>query len=197
YRDASRPAVSACIDLRFMGLFDTVAEFGIAGSLNANYDLTIAPAWAWVAHAVALHERRWLFPLTIASDTEGYNIVEAPFIGAHADIGGGATRTDDGQSSVRGDLADVTLNWMLWQARAASLRFGTLAEGDREITNPILHDGRSSIARSLQNGDRRLNQADGSLLLDYQDDHDGLGRAQRAATEPMIARPENWRALNT
>ncbi len=197
YRDASRPAVSACVDLRFMGLFDTVAQFGIAGSHNANYDLTIAPAWAWVAHAVALHERRWLFPLTIASDTEGYNIVEAPFIGAHADIGGGATRTDDGQSSVRGDLADVTLNWMLWQARAASLRFGTLAEGDREITDPILHDGRSSIARSLQNGDRRLNQADGSLLLNYQDDHDRLGRAQRAATEPMIARPENWRALNT
>src|SRR5690606_30154324 len=85
YRDASRPAVSACIDLRFMGLFDTVAQFGIAGSLDANYDLTIAPAWAWVAHAIALHERRWLYPLTIASDSGGYNIVEAPFIGAHAD----------------------------------------------------------------------------------------------------------------
>lgn len=197
YSAASRPTVSACVDLRFMGLFDTVAQFGIGGSHNGSFDLTIAPAWEWVAHAVALHERRWLFPLTIAGDAGGYNIVEAPFIGAHADIGGGATRTDDGQSSVRGDLADVTLNWMLWQARAASLRFDTLPENDREITDPILHDARSSIARSLQDGDRRINGANGSLLLDYQDHHAQLGRTQRAATEPMIARPENWRALNT
>ena len=197
YRTASGPTVSACIDLRFMGLFDTVAQFGIAGSHNNTFDLTIAPAWEWVAHAVALHERRWLFPLTIAGDAGGHNIIEAPFIGAHADIGGGASRTDDGQPSVRGDLADVTLNWMLWQARAASLRFGTLAENDREITDPILHDARSPITRSLQDGDRRINQANGSLLLDYQDHHAKLGHAQRAATEILIARPENWRALST
>ncbi|PLC55633.1 hypothetical protein CR155_00830 [Pollutimonas nitritireducens] len=197
YRDGARRSVSACVDLRFMGLFDTVAQFGIAGSHDANYDLTIAPAWAWVAHAVALHERRWMYPLTIASDGGGYNLVEAPFIGAHADIGGGAMRRDDGRPSVRGDLADVTLNWMLWQARAASLRFGTLAEGDREISDPILHDGRSSIARTIQNGDRRIDQADGSLLLDYQDDHGQIGHTQRAATESMIARPENWRTLDT
>src|SRR3546814_9446333 len=77
-----------------MGLFDTVAQFGLLGAQNANYELTIAAAWEWVAHAVALHERRWLFPLT-STDNGGGNIIEAPFIGAHADIGGGITVKED------------------------------------------------------------------------------------------------------
>src|SRR5690606_29892927 len=134
YLDEARGRITACVDLRFMGLFDTVAQFGLAGSHNANYDLSIAAAWEWVAHAVALHERRWMFPVVSAADADGHNIVEAPFIGAHADIGGGTLYEDDGQPKTRGDLADVALNWMLWQARAATLRFGTLAPAHRVIT---------------------------------------------------------------
>src|SRR5699024_4238213 len=64
--EANDPAhghVSACVDLRFMGLFDSVAQFGVAGSQNYMYDLDVSAAWQWIAHAVALHEHRWDFPL--------------------------------------------------------------------------------------------------------------------------------------
>lgn len=194
YNDTLRGPINACVDLRFMGLFDTVAQFGVAGSANANYDLTIAPAWEWVAHAVALHERRWTFPLTAAGDADGTNIVEAPFIGAHADIGGGALRSSDGEPTRRGDLSDVALNWMLWQARAASLNFDLANPDDREITVPILHDERAAAIRSIQDGDRSVQRATGAILHDYQDDHAQLGRDVRSRTEALIDRYKNWRA---
>src|SRR3546814_9622127 len=62
--------------MRFMGLFDTVAQFGPLGARTSNYDLTVAQGWQWVAHAVALHEHRWTFPLTLALDADGHNVVE-------------------------------------------------------------------------------------------------------------------------
>jgi len=196
YADAQRGTITACVDLRFMGLFDTVAQFGLLGAQDANYDLSIASAWEWVAHAVALHERRWLFPL-VSAGALGGNIVEAPFIGAHADIGGGIFVDADGQAGSRGDLSDVALNWMLWQARAASVRLADGTEDDRQITVPILHDERAPLLRSAQNGDRRVNAPDGSKLLDYQDDHARLGRAARDATEAFITRIDNWRRSDT
>ncbi|NYT61548.1 DUF2235 domain-containing protein [Alcaligenaceae bacterium] len=194
YNDRLRGLITACVDLRFMGLFDTVAQFGIAGSDNANYDLTIAPAWEWVAHAVALHERRWLFPLVSAADTQGNNIIEAPFIGAHADIGGGVLQDDAGQAFPAGDLADVALNWMLWQARAASLRFNNGPASDHEISNPVLHDERSTLLRSIQDGDRSIQTGAGTLLHNYQHEHEKLGGRQRAETEKLIQRPDDWRS---
>jgi RHS repeat-associated protein len=193
YHDSVRGLVTACVDLRFMGLFDTVAQFGLAGSRNSNYDLSIASAWQWVAHAVALHERRWLFPLTSVQHGLSENTVEAPFIGAHADIGGGALMLDDGTMGSRGDLSDVALNWMIWQARAASLRFGDVAAHDAEISDPILHDLRSPALRSVQDGDRRVDGPGGTLMYGYQHDHPGLGSAQRQDVEALIARVENWR----
>ncbi|UHL63396.1 DUF2235 domain-containing protein [Paralcaligenes sp. KSB-10] len=197
YTDSARGLISACVDLRFMGLFDTVAQFGLAGMHNTSYDLSIAAAWEWVAHAVALQERRWLFPLTTAADSLGNNTIEAPFVGAHADIGGGLAIDDEGRPNSRGDLSDVALNWMLWQARAASLRFDTAPLADREITEPILHDQRSALARSAQNGDRAVDAADGSTQLTYQDDHPQLGRARREVTEQLIRRIQDWRRSDT
>lgn len=194
YNDSRRGLITACVDLRFIGLFDTVAQFGVAGSHNANYDLTIASAWEWVAHAVALHERRWLFPLISAADTRGDNTIEAPFIGAHADIGGGALPGDNDPSSPIGDLADVALNWMLWQARAASLRFDSGPASDREISNPIVHDERSALLRSIQDGDRSIHTAAGRPLHNYQNDHPQLGSRPRAETEKLIQRAEDWRS---
>lgn len=192
YLDPQRGLVTACVDLRFMGLFDTVAQFGLAGSQNALYDLSIASAWQWVAHAVALNERRVLFPLSAAADTGGSNVIEAPFIGAHADIGGGLALNST-SSAAQADLSDVALNWMLWQARAATLRFGTIPNDDKIIVNPILHDERAPLLRSVQDSDRRVDAATGVLLHHYQDDHTRLGSAQRASAEAAILRHPNWR----
>lgn len=197
YTDGARGLVTACVDLRFMGLFDTVAQFGLAGIDNTQYDLSIASAWGWVAHAVALQERRWLYPLVSAAGGPGGNTVEAPFIGAHADIGGGVDVDDAGQPNSRGDLSDVALNWMLWQARAASLRFDTAPLSDREVTAPILHDQRSALARSVQDGDRRADGQDGSARWPNQDDHPQLGSLQRNTTEELIQRIANWRITLT
>ncbi|NYT84504.1 phospholipase effector Tle1 domain-containing protein [Pollutimonas harenae] len=195
YHDKQRGRVSACVDLRFMGLFDTVAQFGLAGSQNKLYDLSIPAAWGWVAHAVALHERRWAFPLTSAADTQGSNTIEAPFVGAHADIGGGVLRTPGNETAEpAGDLADVALNWMLWQARAATLRFDLSDPADRQITQPTLHDQRSILTRSVQDGDRSVNGADGTQTHYYQDSHPTLGRQQRDDTEALITRRPNWRS---
>src|SRR5690606_26330719 len=101
--------------------FDSVAQFGLHGVLNTQYDFSISAAWGWVAHAIALHERRWFFPL-LATAQEGVdNIVEAPFVGAHADIGGGVPYRQRASAHAYGDLSDIALNWMLWQANAASV----------------------------------------------------------------------------
>src|SRR5690606_14523702 len=134
------------------------------------YDFSISAAWSWVAHAVALHERRSLFPLLAAYDTPD-NVIEAPFIGAHADIGGGVPAQSRDPAETHGDLSDVALNWMLWQARAATVPLGALAPGQAVVTHPILHDPRPSLARILQDGDRRVDGSDGRMQHDRQDNH--------------------------
>jgi RHS repeat-associated protein len=183
--------LQVCLDLRFMGLFDTVAQFGINGSRNTLYNLTLSSAWQWIAHAVALQERRWLFPLSSAGDTHAANVVEAPFVGAHADIGGGYLTIDDHGAPRGGDLSDVALNWMVWQARATQTDF-RLADADRDITTPYLHDERSSTLRYLVNGDRAVLNADGTHALNYQHEHAVLGERARLATEAFIARHADW-----
>lgn len=193
YTDSKRGLVTACVDLRFMGLFDTVAQFGLMGKKDDLYDLSIAAAWQWVAHAVALNERRVLFPLGAAADTGGSNVIEAPFIGSHADIGGGLDLSEINQNGPYADLSDVALNWMLWQARAATLRFGDIPNDDKIIVNPILHDERAPLLRSIQDGDRRVNSANGALLHHYQDEHARLGSEQRASAEAAVIRNPDWR----
>ncbi|OWT63488.1 phospholipase effector Tle1 domain-containing protein [Candidimonas nitroreducens] len=194
YQDTDLGLVTACVDLRFMGLFDTVAQFGLDGVANQLYDLSISAAWQWVAHAVALQEYRWMFPLTSVAGAPGGNAVEAPFIGAHSDIGGGLAIDENDNYATRGDLSDVALNWMLWQARAALVRFDTPPSADRRITEPILHDQRSSIVRTLYDGDRAVQTAAGTTQYARQDEHPDLGRERREATEQFIARLEGWHA---
>ena len=177
--------VTHCVDLRFMGLFDTVAQFNALGAGNAAFDLTIAPAWKWVAHAVALHERRWLFPLTSAQGTS--NVIERPFVGAHADIGGGYLTPQASPGSTPGDLSQVALAWMQWQARAAGVAIDG-AGGIASVRLPVIHDERAVFSRRAQNSDRRVNRADGSRWVSYQDDLPVMGRELRREVETFIAR---------
>ncbi|MFT0532177.1 phospholipase effector Tle1 domain-containing protein [Castellaniella hirudinis] len=188
YDDPLRGAIGLCVDLRFLGLFDTVAQFGLLGAANAGYDLNISDAWSRVAHAVATHEMRSLFPLVTARGAA--NTIEAPFIGAHADIGGGSLLDDSGQAQPRGDLSDVALNWMAWQAMAAQVPMGPLAAADRQVTHPLLHDERIPALRLLD-ADRDLQDAQ-TRSLGPQGADARLGAGQRALFETFIQRLGHW-----
>jgi len=183
-----RGMLSSCVDLRFMGLFDTVAQFNVLGAGNAAFDLSIAPAWKWVAHAVALHEHRWLFPLTSARGTQvGGNVVERAFVGAHADIGGGYLTREASPGSTPGDLSQVALAWMHWQAKAAGVPLG-VGPAAASVTRPIVHDERAVFARTVQRGDRRVSQPDGRLWVNYQDHAPAMGAEVRHDVESLLAR---------
>ncbi|MCP1681551.1 T6SS phospholipase effector Tle1-like catalytic domain-containing protein [Kerstersia gyiorum] len=181
--------VSACVDLRFMGLFDTVAQFGVNGRDNADYLLGASPAWQWIAHAVALNEHRYLFPLNSLAQGQG-NLVEMPFIGAHADIGGGYLSRDT-PDATRGDLSDVALAWMHWQARAAGVPLAPLPEAQATVSQPLLHDERNVFYRKTGQ-DRPVRHADGSPWLHSQAEHPGLGATGRNEVEAFIERLPDW-----
>ena len=82
----------AAVKIRFMGLWDVVGEFGAPGRfVNAGHDLHFPPNVTHCYHAMALDERRLLFPLTRlghALDPTG-RLREVWFRGVHSDVGGG------------------------------------------------------------------------------------------------------------
>jgi RHS repeat-associated protein len=131
-RDGSFSRQGVCLSLRFVGLWDTVAQFGVSGMSNAAWRLSVPAEAAYAAHAVALNEHRTLFPgeSIVGSPLAGVRI-ERGFVGAHSDVGG---------SYAEGDLADVALVWMHDQARRAGLRMATLPSEFTRVTNPLLHD---------------------------------------------------------
>ncbi|NEN75850.1 hypothetical protein F9B74_05860 [Pelistega sp. NLN82] len=130
-------SIQTCVDLRFIGLFDAVAQFGANGISNIEHIYTAQPSWELIAHAVALNEYRSLFPFTtyktsrIKNPTgdpnnpymivENPNVIEQGFLGNHTDIGGG-TKYDDidnkynPKKDIPGDLGNITLAWMHTQA---------------------------------------------------------------------------------
>src|SRR5690606_4097062 len=111
------------------------------------------------------------------------------------DIGGGVLRSPGNETAdTTGDLADGALDWMLWQARAATLRFDLSHPADRQITQLTLPDRRSTLARSVPHGDRSIRDADRAPPQYHQDSHPAWGRRQRDTTEALITRRPNWRS---
>lgn len=189
YQHPQRGQLAMCVQLRFMGLFDTVAQFGLSGSANHLYDLSISPVWGWVAHAVALNEHRWMFPLYSLDVAANLNRLEQAFIGAHSDIGGG----HDLLEPQPGDLSRVALMWMLWQARGVGLNFRDLPNDDTTVSDPILHDERSALERYLLNSDRRVQSPSHPANNLYQYDHPELGKTVRDQVEAFLRRFDDWR----
>ena len=83
------------IKVRFLGLFDTVASFGLPGNaIDPGFDFNVDPAYVKnTLHLVAEHELRSTFDLMslkIAADAQlAANMKEESYPGAHSDIGGG------------------------------------------------------------------------------------------------------------
>lgn len=108
----SQAVVEPSPRIRFLGLWDTVASFGLANlgnaALNFGHHLEIPRTNIdYCFHALALDERRPSFlPIRLRGACEVW------FRGVHSDIGGGNGNTD---------LSDITLKWMMAKARAAGL----------------------------------------------------------------------------
>ena len=104
------------LDIRFIGLFDVVGEFGLPGEhVNAGHNLHMPPNALNVFHAMALDETRLLFPLTRLSGsgpTTGVVLQEVWFRGVHSDVGGGNNN---------GSLNPIALNWLFQNAKRCGL----------------------------------------------------------------------------
>ena len=102
-------------DVRFLGVFDLVAAFGIPINLpgfgfnrmNLGYNLGLAERVKYCYHALALDEARQAFRPTRLKGGQ-----EVWFRGVHSDVGGG----NDNHA-----LNDITLRWMLHKAIASGL----------------------------------------------------------------------------
>ncbi|ODS94308.1 MAG: hypothetical protein ABS56_18035 [Lautropia sp. SCN 69-89] len=136
-----------CVDLRFLGLWDTVAQFGLLGASNERWQLGIPSAVRATFHAVALNEHRALFPLESALGGNAF-VVERGFIGDHSDVGGG---------NAEGDLSDISLVWMTQMARSMGVPVSELQLADRYVTDPRIH-GRNYSGM----GDRYVYRRDAS-----------------------------------
>jgi hypothetical protein len=103
--------------VRFLGVFDLVAAFGIAinlpgfnfNRLNLGYKLGLSSGVQHCYHALALDEARQAFRPT---RLRGAHSQEVWFRGVHSDVGGG----NDNHA-----LNDITLRWMLHKAMATGL----------------------------------------------------------------------------
>jgi hypothetical protein len=98
--------------IRFLGVWDIVASFGLANlgntALNIGHHLSLPQSnLQYCFHALALDERR---PSFLPTRVEG--ACEVWFRGVHSDIGGGNQNQG---------LNDVTLRWMMHKAMGAHL----------------------------------------------------------------------------
>lgn len=107
--------------VRFLGLWDTVASFGLPGNnINLSFNITLPKNVERCYHALSLDERRLLFPLTRVDvdahsndqDEDDQIVREVWFRGFHSDVGGG--NKNDG-------LASFPLVWMLHMARMSGI----------------------------------------------------------------------------
>lgn len=168
-----------CVSLNFIGLWDTVAQFGLNGSANPQWNLGIPAEAKVVVHAVAVHESRRFYPLESiggsGSTQPGRVRLERGFIGDHGDIGG---------SHAQGDLSDVALGWMVEQARAAGVQLNALRDDWRVVSEPLLHDMRSV----WQPGPERVWRVPATAGAPRRSALEQSWMLDRAQAEPMVRR---------
>lgn len=104
----TKQVVDAAPPIQFLGLFDVVASFGLPGNdINIGHTLTLPANVRRCCHAMALDERRRLFPVTRVKGA-----YEVWFRGGHGDVGGG---------NGNHPRNNISLRWMLRKAKAAGV----------------------------------------------------------------------------
>ena len=104
------------VRIRFLGIWDLVAEFGAPGkAVNLGYKLTMPTNVEHCCHAMALDETRVAFDLTRLrgkKDAGTSGPLEVWFRGVHSDVGGG----NDNDT-----LNGIALNWIFQNAKRCGL----------------------------------------------------------------------------
>lgn len=137
----------ASLDIRFLGIFDTVASVALADSSPvgsgffdwADGNLDIAGV-ACTEHFIASHEIRLSFPLSTARAGQAYpsGTRERAYPGAHSDVGGGYSPGDQGKAKAGRSsmLSQIPLNDMHFSA----LNAGAALLKTLEMPGPIQRD---------------------------------------------------------
>ncbi|NKY86236.1 DUF2235 domain-containing protein [Nocardia veterana] len=113
------------VPITFLGVFDTVGALGIPGITSWRYrfhDVRLSPNVRYARQALAIDERRRMYAPCLWEVTDepaggprgADRVQQVWFEGVHTDIGGGYADSR---------LSDITLRWMVDQARAAGLGF--------------------------------------------------------------------------
>jgi uncharacterized protein (DUF2235 family) len=111
--------------IKMVGVWDTVGSLGIPAFLGGVdpilygfLDTNLHPDVLNACQALAIDERRREFPPTLwtppSPPLPGHTLQQVWFTGVHCDVGGGYPETD---------LSDITLSWMMGQARNLGVQF--------------------------------------------------------------------------
>jgi uncharacterized protein (DUF2235 family) len=120
------------VNVRMVGVWDTVGALGVPGHLfgafdEAKYgflDTTLNPCIQNAYHAISIDERRMSFQPTLWTDADGNprpndsQVQQVWFPGVHCDVGGSYMETQ---------LSNITLRWMVDNAKACGLVFDEMA----------------------------------------------------------------------
>ena len=128
--------------INFLGVFDTVASFGLPGTNWGGWqtkDLTIPPLVEMCYHFAAAHEVRFSFPVDLIRDKGAYhgNMFEKVYPGVHSDVGGGYDPGKQGRTDM---LARIPLRHMLDGGVEYGVRLSSLS---------YLQANRSAIAQRI------------------------------------------------
>ena len=141
----------ASLDIRFLGVMDTVASVFLADSSPVGSGL-----FDWVdgnlnisgvrqtEHFVAAHEIRMSFPLSTARAGQAYppNTKERVYPGAHSDVGGGYSPGDQGKSTAGRSalLSQIPLNDIYFSALNAGVPLMRVSDMPAEIRRDFAID---------------------------------------------------------
>ncbi len=119
--------------VRFLGLFDTVASFGVPWSEDEGDFLPDIPELVeHTFHAMALDETRETFGVERCYGNRA-KITEVWFRGGHGDIGGNATYFERGKEVANLKRSGIALEWMLSKAKDCGLPVEPIHETKYEI----------------------------------------------------------------
>lgn len=153
------------IEVRFMGVWDTVGSLGIPlrglrWLTRRDYqfhDTELSGAVKEAYHALAIDEHRGSFEPAIwdYKPKDWQHIEQVWFAGAHSDVGGGYAPEKGSQQL----LSEIPLQWMIDKAKAAGLAF----DEEAIAANPLspsatapLHDSMKGFYRVAMAYDRAI-----------------------------------------